>query len=239
MNIKKMNEGLAFLTEKYSVPVGKIFMGADDVVKVQDGAGQETILLPWRVERRFVELKKMVTGKILEGVSTLRFCSITPGGNLRKQLEREFDLAVWLMDVPLKTLFAVCSKDLSAANIVAKLQNDYNFSLECSNKLPQGSEVIDRHEIIARRGVASDRVVDSQVPQSSIYMYNDKGEQRYTDVDSELFGLSTNEIWLVRAAFAVLDKPALSKIWNAAAAQMSVYAKAVFESDQTMLPQSF
>jgi hypothetical protein len=79
--------------------------------------------------------------------------------------------------------------------------------------LPDGAEIIDRHEIIARRGVASDRVVDTQVPQSSIYTYTAEKETRFTDTDAEIFGLSQDDVNIVRAAFKVLETPELAEKW--------------------------
>ena len=38
----------------------------------------------------------------------------------------------------------------------------------------------------------------------------------YTDVDTELFGLTYEEVWNVRAAFALLQKRASARIWKAA-----------------------
>jgi len=90
--------------------------------------------------------------------------------------------------------------------------------------------VLDRHEIIARRGVASDRAVDTQVPQSSIYEWTTDGTRTFTDVDTELFGLPNEEIWIVRAAYAVLMKPELAAEWKSAAAAMKRYADAVVRS---------
>ena len=56
--------------------------------------------------------------------------------------------------------------------------------------------------------------MDTQVPQSSIYLFRDGEETRYTDVDSELYGLENKEIWIVRAAFAVVKTPGLAAQWN-------------------------
>ena len=56
--------------------------------------------------------------------------------------------------------------------------------------------------------------MDTQVPQSSIYLFRNGEETRYTDVDSELYGLESKEIWIVRSAFAVLRTPALAAEWN-------------------------
>ena len=52
----KMNEALAFLSEKYSVPHGEIVMDGGRY-KVITADGTATALLPWRVERRFFELR--------------------------------------------------------------------------------------------------------------------------------------------------------------------------------------
>ena len=51
-------------------------------------------------------------------------------------------------------------------------------------------------------GVACDRVVDTQVPQSSIYVYGKK-KTLFTDTDTELYGYSHKEINTIRAAFAL------------------------------------
>ena len=45
-------------------------------------------------------------------------------------------------------------------------------------------------------------MVDTQIPQQSIYLYTDKPEA-YTDVDFELFGLTQDQVALVRTAFAL------------------------------------
>ena len=130
------------------------------------------------------------------------------------------------------SLYAVCAKDV-AANVIVKFGNDVSASIECSTKLPADGRPIDRHEIIAGRGIASDQAVDTQIPQYSIYAFTDKGEERYTDVDSELFGFSNDEIWIIRAAFAVLSNPGLSAEWNSAEKTMNELAAAVFESDRS------
>jgi len=228
MNITEMNRALNALREKYSVArAGKILPGG----MLETEAGRIT-LLPWRVERRFVELRNIASNGTLEGISTLRFASITAGGELEAQLVREFDLAAWIAGAPVTNVFASCAPGGCAANVIVALKNGIKASIECSNKLPEGTEPIDRHEIIAARGVASDRCVDTQVPQSSLYLYGAEGESRYTDVDFELFGFSGEETGLVRAAFAVLSNPELGAAWNAAAGEAEKCVRAAFKSDR-------
>lgn len=230
----KMNEALAFLREKYGCPAGEIVSGnAGPELALPDG--KKVRLLPWRVERRFVELKKIIDGKTLEDVSTFRFASFSAGGDPLKLAAREIDLAAFLAGSPVKRIFAVRNGG-SACNILALLANGMSASVECGVKLPAGASGMDRHEIIAKRGVASDRAVDTQVPQNSIYEWTDAGNAVFTDVDTELFGLPNDQIWIVRAAFAVLMKPELAEEWNKAAADMEKAVAAVVQSDAENKP---
>ncbi|MBQ9337196.1 MAG: hypothetical protein IJS14_07875 [Lentisphaeria bacterium] len=225
---KKMNASLAFLRDKYGCPAGEI-VKSNEGYELALPDGKRIPLLPWRVERRFVELKKIIDGKTLEDVSTFRFASFAPGADPVKTAAKELDLASYLAGSPICRIFAVRSGD-AACNLLARFANGMSASVECGGKLPAGAEPLDRHEIIARRGVASDRTVDTQVPQSSIYEWTAAGLQTFTDVDTELFGLPNDQIWTVRAAFAVLMKPELAAEWTAASAAMEKYADAIVKS---------
>lgn len=230
MNFSEMNRALEQLLGKYSVaPAGEIISAET----LETANGRQT-LLPWRCERRFVELKNLATNGTLERISTLRFASISAGGDLRKQLAREFDLAAWIAGQNVVSVFAACAPGDCAVNAIAGFSGGIKASVECSAKLPPGAESIDRHEVIAARGVASDRGVDTQVPQSSLYVYNmETREICYTDVDAELFGFSVEETGVIRAAFAVLSSPGeLEQEWRLAALAADRCVEAVFESDR-------
>ena len=229
-----MNRKLAFLREKYCCPEGEIVHG-DEFFELFRPDGRRIPLLPWRVERRFLELKKIADEKTLEDVSTFRFASFTAGGDPVKLAVRELDLSVFLAGSPLRRIYAVRSGD-SACNILARLANGISASVECGVNLPSGTDGMDRHEIIARRGVASDRAVDTQIPQSSIYEWTAGGPVSFTDVDTELFGLSVEQIWIVRAAFSVLTNPDLAATWSGAAEDMKKYAAAIVRSDAENKP---
>ena len=246
MNLKKMNKGLDFLREKYGAAKGEI--------TIKDGhcfVGS-TPLLPGRMERKIVELKKMTENGTLEGVSTLRFASFAPGGSrsrataadaqervppkaadqLEAMLAKELDLAAYLGASDVVRVMAVASGN--AINVLAKLANDVNVSVEVGTGLPKGAEGYDRHEIIAKRGVACDQTVDTHTKHASIRCWGDKdGMAEYTDVDTELFGLTYDEIWNVRAAFALLQKRADAKVWKAAWAKATKAAKLAFSADKT------
>ena len=68
------------------------------------------------------------------------------------------------------------------------------------------------------------------MPQESIYVFKPGVTQTYTDVDAELFGLDTAEIWLVRAAFAVLKNPQLGQQWQAADQAQQPVMQAIYQS---------
>lgn len=237
MMIKQMNSALDFLRDKYGVGPGSIAKGPEGFQLVLPD-GNKVDLLPHRVERRFVELKKIIDGKTLEGISTFRFAAFRPKGDLRKMLAAELDLVAFLSGSDVSSLFAA-GDGQRVCNVIFRLANGMSGCIECSSGLPAGTPLLDRHEIIARRGVASDRVVDTQVPQHSIYLWNEDGTATYTDVDTELFGLSDEAIWTVRAAFAVLSNPSLAASWNQAAVVSLRQAEAALKSALSGTPVTF
>jgi len=224
----KMNQALAFLRDKYGCPAGEIVPGAE-LSELELPGGKRVPLLPWRVERRFVELRKIVESGTLEEVSTFRFAAFDHGGDPVKSAARELDLAAFLAASPVARVFAVRSGN-AACNILARLANGMSASVECGSMLPAGAAALDRHEIIARRGVASDRAVDTQIPQCSIYEWTTDGVATFTDVDTELFGLPNDRIWIVRAAYAALMDPELAPVWTDAARNMARCADAIARS---------
>ncbi|MBR4652183.1 MAG: hypothetical protein IKO72_02375 [Kiritimatiellae bacterium] len=225
MNLKKMNRGLDFLRGKYGAGKGEIM--------VKDGHCYvgATPLMPQRVERKIVELKKMTENGTLEGVSTLRFASFAPkGADLKAMLARELDIAAYLGKAKVVRVMAVANGP--AINALVKLANDLNCSVEVGAGLPKGEAAYDRHELICARGVGSDQTIDTHTPHASIRVSGAKGMEEYTDVDTELFGLSYEEVWNVRAAFALLQNPALAKEWKAAFAAANKAAAACFAADK-------
>ena len=222
MKIKEMNAALQWLREKYAVAADGVLAECADnmgaAAELKCNCGKTVKLLPWRIERRFFELKKLVDDKTLENVSTLRFAWMTSNKSLEALLYRELDLCAFLGESPIRSIFATVNG--KTANLIVKLADPKSCSVECSAMLPACTEEIDRHEIIAARGVACDRTVDTQVPQASIYQFTAAGEKRYTDTDTELFGFDLEEILLIRAAFAILSKPAMADEWNAIDAKL-------------------
>ena len=226
MNIKKMNKGLDFLRDKYGARTGEI------ALKGGHGFVGTTPLLPGRMERKIVELKKMTENGTLEGVSTLRFAAFAPKGvDMKAMLAKELDLAAYLGGSDVVRVMAVANGN--AINVLAKLANDVNVSIEIGAGLPKGETGYDRHEIIAKRGVACDQTVDTHTKHESIRCWGAKGMVEYTDVDTELFGMTYEEVWNVRAAFALLQGRADAKIWKAAWTKATKAAALAFDADKS------
>jgi len=165
-------------------------------------------LLTWRANRKFTELQKLVSDKVIEGVSMLRFSCFgsKEEWSLSTLMYREFDLCEFVSGSRIISLHAALN-DNSSGNIIVRLANGIIGSIEIGVQALVRRRLIERHEIIARRGVASDIVVDTQIPQSSVYTFTGEGNSEYKDVDNELFGLDEFQVEWVRSAFGLQKKP--------------------------------
>ena len=194
--------------------------------------GDDIPLLTWRSDRKFIELYKIVTGNVVENVCMLRFSCFGSRNiwSLEALMYREFDLCEFLGGGKIISPHATLT-GRGAGNVIVKLSNGIIGSVEVGATLPPGSFPVDRHEIIARRGVACDLVVDTQVPQSSIYTYTGRGVETYKDVDNELFGFDEQEIEHIRSAFKVIKNPKLAGGLILQHNHLSLLVKSAFESD--------
>lgn len=195
--MNKLQEKLNFLLDKYSVKKTATLKNEDFVVV----DGVDVPLLSHRNERRFVELKNVVQGGTLFGISVMRVARIVEAGtDLNSVLYRELDLCQFVLGKRIKSVMAM--ENGNVINVIATTENDIVCTIEISATLKKGTKAIDKHEIISQRGIACDTVVDAQIKQDSIYVYGEE-EKKFTDVDFELYGLSIEEIAIVRAAFAI------------------------------------
>ncbi|MFV2068206.1 MAG: hypothetical protein ACC645_14635 [Pirellulales bacterium] len=222
-----MNDALAGLLDKYAVelpgpwqitdgrePSGDAGNGLTfvpgELLAQPDPPERVVPLLPWRHQRRFVELRRLIDEKTISPLLMCRFACLTDGEQmpLPAILYREFDLIEWLSGTPIVGIYAsMAGTEKGAANVIVRLAGGAIGSVEAGTTLPTGTTMQDRHELIARRGVASDRVVDTQVGQNSVYAWTADGQQQHTDVDAELFGLEAEQAALVRSAYEVLCRP--------------------------------
>ena len=193
-----MQKGLDLLLNKYSV--------SGDVLLSEDGKtvavnGKAIPLLPWESERRFIELHNLVQTGRLGNMCTYRIgLTAEKGSDIFGLLAREIGILEFTVNSAVKEVFAIAGQN--TMNCIVETENGCVCTIELGATLECGEREIDKHEIITDCGVACDRVVDTQMPQSSIYVFGKKNRV-FTDTDAELYGYSEGEINRIRNAFAV------------------------------------
>ena len=195
--MNRLQEKLDFLLEKYSVDTKAVLKDC----KTVEVDGMELPILSHRSERRFFELKNIVNNGTLVGISVMRVARIVEqGADIYAELYRELDLVQYILQRNIKSIMVM--ENDNVMNVIATTEDGVVCTLEISATLKAGEIAKDKHEIISQRGIACDVVVDAQLKQDSIYVFGSENK-KYTDVDFELFGLSIEEIAVVRAAFTL------------------------------------
>lgn len=245
MKVKKdIEKALTGLLEKYNIkPPQSFYLYKDsnpDVLNLLPGyvfadpilEKNQIPLLTWRVKRKFIELKKIVADSVIENVCLFRFCCMGSKDkwSLFSLLYREMDLFEFIGNGKIISVQAVIS-DEEVSNVILRLDNKALCSIEVGIQMPPDTPMVDRHEIIAQRGVTSDLVVDTQIPQSSIYSYTNKGRTQYTDVDMELYGFDETQIDHIRSAFQIFKTPGLTEQWQHQHQHLATLVQMVKESN--------
>ena len=193
-----MQKGLNYLLEKYSVASDASLCCGGKCVKI---SGECIPTLPWESERRFIELRGLVMNGRLGNMCTYRIGHTAKRGtDLFELLAREIGILEFTVNSEATEIFAIAGG--SAMNCIVETANGCVATIELAATLDEGERAVDKHEIITDAGVACDRVVDTQMPQESIYVYGKK-KAVYMDTDAELYGYSESEINIIRAAFAI------------------------------------
>ena len=224
-----MQKGLNLLLEKYSV--------ASNAVLSEDGRsitvdGTQIPVLPLESERRFIELRNLVILGRVGNMCTYRIGhTAKKGTDLFGLLSREIGILEFTVDSKVKEIFAICGNH--TMNCIAETENGCVCTIELGATLEGSASAIDKHEIITDSGVACDRVVDTQVPQSSVYVFG-KNESVYCDTDAELYGYSEIEINTIRNAFALAKDTALRAVAKEKHAHISAVVEAAKRSIATL-----
>ena len=193
--MQKLQEKLEFLLDKHSVNAKVELKGCDTAVI----NGKTLPLMAYKTERRFLELKNMVANGTLSGISVMRVARIVEkGSDIYAVLGRELDICQYVLNRKIKSVM-VMENDI-VLNAIATTEDGVVCTLEISATLAKGEKPKDKHEIIAEHGIGCDVVVDAQLAQDSIYVFCAENK-KYTDVDFELYGLTVEEIAVVRTAF--------------------------------------
>ena len=191
-----MQKGLDLLLNKYSVSAKAVLSADGKTVAIN---GKQVPVLPWESERRFIELRNLVVLGRLGNMCTYRIGHATQKGkDIFELLEREIGILEFTVNSSVKEIFAIAGKN--TLNCIAETKNGCVCTIELATTLESSAQDIDKHEIITDNGVGCDRVVDTQTPQQSIYVYG-KENKVYCDTDAELYGYKEIEINTIRNAF--------------------------------------
>ena len=193
-----MQKGLNYLLHKYSVSVDAKLSNDGKVLTVN---GECIPTFPWESERRFIELRNLVVlGRVGNMCSYRIGHTSKKGTDLFELFAREIGILEFTVNSPVKEIFAIAGNN--TMNCIAETENGCVCTIELGATLDESASDIDKHEIITDNGVACDRAIDTQVPQSSVYVFG-KNDAVYCDIDAELYGYSEVEINIIRNAFAI------------------------------------
>lgn len=226
MNLQK---GLDDLLTKYSVGTGAALSENGEGVVI-DGA--EYPLLPWESERRFFEMKNTFATRLGNACTFRVGYTAHKGTDLFALLRREIGVIEYVLSSDIKSIYAI--RGGNAMNCIATAGNGCICTLELAATLCTDEKEIDKHELMTDAGHTCDRVVDTQIPQESIYVY---GANRavYTDTDAELYGMSEREAAIVRNAFSLAKCACTRESNRARSAHLDAVVKACAESLETGL----
>ena len=192
-----MQKGLDLLLNKYSVSAKAVLSADGKTVQINE---KNVPVLPWESERRIIELRNLVVSGRLGNMCTYRIGhTAKKGADLFEMLAREVGILEFTVSSTAKEIFAIAGKN--TMNCIVETENGCVCTIELGATLENTQKDVDKHEIITDNGVGCDRVVDTQMPQDSIYVFG-KNKQAFMDTDAELYGYEEIEINTIRNAFA-------------------------------------
>lgn len=201
-----MQKGLNLLLEKYSVDKNAVLSADGKTVTIN---GNNVPVLPWESERRIIELRNLVITGRLGNMCTYRIGhTAKKDTDLFELLSREVGILEFTVNSTAKEIFAIAGQN--TMNCIVETENGCVCTIELGATLGDGQKDIDKHEIITDNGVGCDRVVDTQMPQDSIYVFG-KNKQAFMDTDAELYGYEEIQINTIRNAFALAKSEELCK----------------------------
>ena len=194
--------------------------------------GEAVPLLPWRCERRFVEMKKLLSDGNLGGICSMRAMR-TAGRDetLDEALGREIGVCLWLSGENAAQIF--CVRNEGCANAILRFVGGATAIIEAACTLSPGAEPAERHEVITDHGMTTDMPIDTLIPQQSVYEYVEgQPAAGYTDVDFELYGLTRDQAARARAAYDALTGGDMDGL-RRQAARIKTIVEAAKRSDET------
>ena len=168
-------------------------------------------LTPWRYDRKLITLRNL--GVIQNRLKTI--CSYKSSNVLNNNVDIDYalfvelDVCEWILNDVITSVYALSNRN-KTLSLILRTKKGVLCNIEISTTLALDSTPIKRHEIVGREGMISDRSINEQIPAKAVYLFNDnKGEPTtFTDVDSNMFGLTQEEVYVADNVLNILsNKP--------------------------------
>lgn len=193
-------------------------------------SNKDTMLLPWRNQRKIKEMRAVIQGDYFAGLSVIKANVLAEKtANLDGLIAREIDICEYLSGSDVCEVFAL--KNNKSVNVSLKLNSGVVVTIEINASVEKG-DCTAKHEAIGKSGIVCDLAIDTQVCQDSIYLYTDKN-QKFTDTDFELYGLSAEDAATVRQAFLIVigeDKTNYNSVQKHLSKMLAAVKKSINET---------
>ena len=191
-------------------------------------------LYHWQAQPKYIQLKGLLDRKMVEPALAMRIHHMVPHDGFTQTIKDiivfEANLFEFITGARLNRVFADFSGDIYT-NCIMSSKNNVKASMELGF-LPDGSEPVLLHEVVARTGIASDLPVDIQTVQYPIYVFKGKETLTYNEIDFELYGMNNTEADCIRfIIWALSDASRTAALAENYAHIEKVYAAALKASE--------
>ena len=242
--VVSIEDGVKTLFEKGDIPFVpfKYIRRGDgaycDLIEIN---GESVPLYKWRYNVKVTGLKVNCDSQ-LGKLSTLRTSHFAGRDKTLKQiLFIELDVAEFTLGG--KIVYIMGFGNERAANFIVKMDNGTICSLELAVTMPEGSKERIKRSVFSTNGMTSTVSFDEMLDRDEVHLFSDGGEAHFTDIDVNLYGLTTDELDTAYAIFGLLRDLDDKKEWimresyletlaNDAVKTLKTHEKAVYGEDR-------
>lgn len=186
-------------------------------------------LYHWQAQPKYIQLRGLIDRHMVEPALAMRIHHMVSHSAFALKLKDivvfESNLFEFITRSTIDHVFADFSGEVYT-NCIMSTTNNVKASMELGF-LPDGSESVLLHEVVARTGIASDLPVDIQTVQYPIYVFKGEKTETYNEIDYELYGMNNTEadcirfiLWALsdisRVDELIKDYAHIEKVWDAA-----------------------
>lgn len=185
---------------RLSCDKGKFRFFYDFSMKMPEDEYVNVPLYHWQAQPKYIQLRGLIERRMVEPALAMRIHHLVSADEFTKTLKDiiifESNMFEFITRSRLNRVFADFSGD-RYTNCIMSTSNNVKASMELGF-LPDGSEPVLLHEVVARTGIASDLPVDTQTVQYPIYVFKGKETTTYNEIDFELYGMRNVEADCIR-----------------------------------------